>query len=155
KLAPGVYAGAIRYPFQAPTVPGVSLSGNGRGCNTLTGSFVVQTVVFGPDNYVQQFDATYEQHCEGGPLALRGQVHIANAPAPNPSPASSPALPPSPSPVPSPSPSGSFAFSGDQGDYISSGRSYSYSTAANDSLTVVSDGNHINVSVHGANGDWW
>jgi hypothetical protein len=81
-LAPGTYDGATRYPFQTSTVPGLSLYGNGRGCNTLTGSFTIQNVVFGPYNYVQQLDATYEQHCEGGTSALRGEVHIDNPPAP-------------------------------------------------------------------------
>lgn len=81
-LAAGTYSGAIRYPFQAPTVPGLSLFGNGRGCNTVTGSFAVQDAVFGPQGYVQTFDATFEQHCEGGTAAARGEVHIANPPAP-------------------------------------------------------------------------
>jgi hypothetical protein len=76
------YANAIRYPFQAPTAPGLSLFGNGRGCNTVTGSFAVQNAVFGPNGYVQTLDATFEQHCEGGIPAARGEVHIANAPAP-------------------------------------------------------------------------
>jgi heat shock protein HslJ len=80
-LAPGEYTGATRYPFNAPTVPGLDLTGNGRGCNTSTGSFTIDNVVFGPDGYVQTLDATYEQHCEGGTSAARGEVHIAN-PAP-------------------------------------------------------------------------
>lgn len=80
-LAPGTYEGALRYPFQE-AAPGLSLSGDGRGCNTLTGSFTVQKAVFGPHGYVQDFDATYEQHCEGGSAALRGSVHIANPVAP-------------------------------------------------------------------------
>jgi hypothetical protein len=71
-LAPGAYNGASRDAFKAPTVPGLDLSGNGRGCNTLTGSFAIQNVVFGPGNNVEKFDATYEQHCEGGTPALRG-----------------------------------------------------------------------------------
>ncbi|MGH3378297.1 MAG: hypothetical protein ACRDP6_26600 [Actinoallomurus sp.] len=82
-LAPGTYTGATRYPFQAAAEPGLSLYGNGRGCNTLTGSFMVQQVVFGPNGYVQNFDATFEQHCEGSDAALRGEVHITN-PAPPP-----------------------------------------------------------------------
>jgi hypothetical protein len=81
-LTAGTYDGATRYPFQGANAPGLSLSGNGRGCNTLTGTFAVQNVVFGPHGYVQTLDATYEQHCEGGTSALRGEVHIANPPAP-------------------------------------------------------------------------
>ncbi|MFH8338934.1 hypothetical protein [Streptomyces sp. AM6-12] len=80
-LAPGDYAGATRYPFNSASEPGLSVDGNGRGCNTLTGSFHVADVAFGPHGYVQKLDATYEQHCEGGTAALRGEVHIDN-PAP-------------------------------------------------------------------------
>ncbi|WP_030464527.1 hypothetical protein [Kitasatospora sp. NRRL B-11411] len=81
-LAVGTYTGAVREPFAGPTQPGLEVSGDGRGCNTLTGSFTVTNVVFGPHGYVQDFDASYEQHCEGGTAALRGEIHIANAPAP-------------------------------------------------------------------------
>ncbi|MEV6647023.1 hypothetical protein [Amycolatopsis sp. NPDC051371] len=81
-LTAGTYAGATRYPFQGAGAPGLSLDGNGRGCNTLTGTFAIQNVVFGPHGYVQTLDATYEQHCEGFEAAARGEVHIANPPAP-------------------------------------------------------------------------
>ncbi|RAJ52601.1 hypothetical protein K376_05766 [Streptomyces sp. PsTaAH-130] len=80
-LASGDYAGATRYPFNSAAEPGLSVDGNGRGCNTLTGSFHVTDVAFGPHGYVRKLDATYEQHCEGGSAALRGEVHIDN-PAP-------------------------------------------------------------------------
>ncbi|MET8611577.1 hypothetical protein [Streptomyces misionensis] len=80
-LAPGDYTGATRYPFNSAAEPGLSVDGNGRGCNTLTGSFHIADVTFGPNGYVQKLDATYEQHCEGGSAALRGEVHIDN-PAP-------------------------------------------------------------------------
>ncbi|MER5478027.1 hypothetical protein ABT026_13785 [Streptomyces sp. NPDC002734] len=80
-LTVGEYTGATRYPFNSHVEPGLDLSGNGRGCNMLTGSFTISAVEFGPNGYVQTLDATYEQHCEGGTAALRGEVHIAN-PAP-------------------------------------------------------------------------
>lgn len=82
-LAPGTYTGATRYPFHGDG-PGLSIYGNGRGCNTLTGSFTVSNVTFGVNNYLQTFDASFEQHCEGGTPALRGQVHLVNPPAPQP-----------------------------------------------------------------------
>ncbi|GGR67635.1 hypothetical protein GCM10010269_03040 [Streptomyces humidus] len=80
-LAPGTYTGATRHPFNGPAEPGLDLSGNGRGCNTLTGEFTVADVEFGPQGYVTKLDATFEQHCEGGAAAARGEVHIDN-PAP-------------------------------------------------------------------------
>ena len=80
-LVPGTYTGAHRYPFNG-NGPGLDLSGEGRGCNELTGSFTITKAVFGPQGYVQTFDATFEQHCEGGTTAARGQIHISNPPAP-------------------------------------------------------------------------
>lgn len=80
-LAPGTYTGATRHPFNEPNEPGLDLSGNGRGCNTLTGEFTISDVEFGPQGYVKKLDATFEQHCEGGTTAARGEVHI-NNPAP-------------------------------------------------------------------------
>ena len=40
-LTPGFYANATRWPFQATGVPGLSVTGNSRGSNTLTGNFTV------------------------------------------------------------------------------------------------------------------
>jgi hypothetical protein len=45
-LAPGNYTGATRYPFQASNQPGLSIVGDGRGCNTLTGSFQILQASF-------------------------------------------------------------------------------------------------------------
>ncbi|MFI7596357.1 hypothetical protein [Actinoplanes sp. NPDC049681] len=80
-IAPGTYAGATRYPFNGQG-PGLDVSGDGRGCNELTGTFVVDQVSFGPQGYVEDFDATFEQHCEGDDPAARGRVQIHNDPAP-------------------------------------------------------------------------
>jgi hypothetical protein len=80
-LTARTYSAAHRHPFNG-TGPGLDLSGEGRGCNELTGSFTVTKAVFGRDGYVQAFDATFEQHCEGGTAAARGRVHIANSPQP-------------------------------------------------------------------------
>ncbi|HXT69632.1 MAG TPA: BACON domain-containing carbohydrate-binding protein [Vicinamibacterales bacterium] len=75
-LVPGTYANAMRYPFQSPGSSGLSFSGNGRGCNTSTGSFVVLEVVYGPQGELERFHATFEQHCEGAVAALRGEIYI-------------------------------------------------------------------------------
>lgn len=72
-IAPGAYPGATRYPFNT-VGPGLDVSGEGRGCNTLTGSFVVTTATFGPDGRAQSFGATFVQHCEAGVPALTGTV---------------------------------------------------------------------------------
>ena len=75
-LVVGNYVNAARYPFNGPYYPGLSVSGMGRGCNTLTGSFVVHEITFGSNNTVESFWATFEQHCEGGPAALTGEIRI-------------------------------------------------------------------------------
>ncbi|KUN17328.1 hypothetical protein AQJ23_41030 [Streptomyces antibioticus] len=80
-LAPGTYTGATRYPFNGSAEPGLDLSGNGRGCNTLTGEFTITDVELGPQGYVKKLDASFVQHCEGFTPAARGEVHIDN-PAP-------------------------------------------------------------------------
>lgn len=78
-----VYDNATRYPFQSPTAPGLSLYGDGRGCNTSTGSFTVKSATFGPHGWIQSFDATFVQHCEGDPnSAATGEVVLSNGPAP-------------------------------------------------------------------------
>jgi hypothetical protein len=71
-FAPGTYTGAARFPFQSPTQPGLSVSGDGRGCNTVTGSFTVLEAVFTPTGSVVSFAVNFEQHCEGGQPALFG-----------------------------------------------------------------------------------
>ncbi|MGA5305561.1 hypothetical protein ACPCHT_37095 [Nucisporomicrobium flavum] len=81
KLEPGTYTGATRYPFNDEG-PGLDISGEGRGCNQLTGTFTVTEAAFGPEGYVEDFDATYEQHCEGGTPAARGRVQVHNQAAP-------------------------------------------------------------------------
>jgi hypothetical protein len=77
-LKAGRYTGAIRYPFNEAGQPGLDLSGDGRGCNTLTGSFDIAQVVFGPNGYVHKLDATFEQFCGSSEFAARGEIHITN-----------------------------------------------------------------------------
>lgn len=77
----GTYTNAQRFPFQAPNTPGLDLSGDGRGCNTLTGQFTVHQVQFDSGGTPQVLDLTFEQHCEGASAAAYGQVLLNAAPA--------------------------------------------------------------------------
>lgn len=73
----GIYEDATRWPFQLPTDPGLSVFGDGRGCNLLTGRFEVSEVAFGPGTTVNSFAATFEQHCEMATApALFGQIRF-------------------------------------------------------------------------------
>ena len=74
-LAVGVYPNAQRWPFEAAGHPGFDLSGDGRGCNTLTGNFTVLDAsfdyTFSPAKVIS-FAIEFEQHCEGWPPFLTG-----------------------------------------------------------------------------------
>jgi hypothetical protein len=72
----GVYDGAMRHPFEPPGAPGLSVAGNGRGCNMLSGRFVVDDARYGPLGLVRRLLARLEQHCEGAAPALRGEVRV-------------------------------------------------------------------------------
>jgi VCBS repeat-containing protein len=74
-LTPGVYLQAMRFPFQDPGHPGLDVSGNGRGSNTLTGQFTVYDVGFNGDA-LTNFAAAFEQHSEGAAPALVGWVML-------------------------------------------------------------------------------
>jgi uncharacterized delta-60 repeat protein len=73
-LTPGTYANATRWPFQATNVPGLSVYGDGRGSNTLTGSFTVTQALYAADGTVLRFAASFVQHSEGMAPALTGTI---------------------------------------------------------------------------------
>ncbi|MGC2248158.1 MAG: Calx-beta domain-containing protein [Terriglobales bacterium] len=75
-LTPGEYLNAQRYPFQPSGVPGLSVNGDFRGCNTLTGNFDVLKAAYGGPTGVKAFAVNFEQHCEGAGPALFGWVRI-------------------------------------------------------------------------------
>lgn len=70
------YENAQRLSFADPGRAGIDIGGDGRGCNTITGRFDVLNVLFGSGSSpaVLRFAANFEQHCEGGVAALRGEV---------------------------------------------------------------------------------
>lgn len=70
----GTFKNAQRYPFQSATAPGLSLYGDGRGCNTLTGQFTVYQIEFDTAGNPKTADITFTQHCEGGPAASYGEL---------------------------------------------------------------------------------
>jgi hypothetical protein len=78
-LEPGTYR-AVDYASHGDR-PGLSVFTNDRACTTSTGRFTVLAASF-RNGYVERFDATFEQRCEGRRAAARGEVHIANQPLP-------------------------------------------------------------------------
>lgn len=74
KLKVGLYEGLQRYPFYNPVKGGLNWSGEGRGCNTLSGWFSVDQVTY-VGNTLHSVDLRFQQNCEGGISALRGKLH--------------------------------------------------------------------------------
>lgn len=70
-LTTGTYLNAQRAPFQDSGRPGIDVSGNGRGCDTETGSFTINSIA--PD--LSTFSVDYQADCEGNP-ASRSQGEI-------------------------------------------------------------------------------
>jgi hypothetical protein len=75
-----MYTGAQRSSFREAGRPGIDISGDGRGCNTIEGSFEVRDLATGSDGRVVRLWVVYEQHCEGGNPALFGEVRYGYAP---------------------------------------------------------------------------
>ena len=73
----GLYEDAMRVPFEDPGRPGLSIFGDGRGCNTLQGSFVIHDLVIEGEALIT-LTATWSQHCEGGRDELRGCIHYSS-----------------------------------------------------------------------------
>ena len=146
-LQTGTYAGAIRYPFNGSGA-GLSWSGEGRGCNTLTGSFTITRATY-ISGQLTAIDLSFEQHCEGGTAALRGQIQWN---------AHDPTLPPDPvNPIPAalwePAPgstptTGNFVYlNSSPGDFIGQGQTNTY-TASNATITVTENEGFFKIVVN-------
>ena len=79
-LTVGTYLGATRWPFNGPGEPGLSVSGNGAACNTVTGEFTVYEISYNGEGELTRIWADFEQHCEGAPEALYGTVDFRAVP---------------------------------------------------------------------------
>lgn len=84
ELTVGTYTGATRNSFREPGTPGLDFGGNGWGCSTLTGSFVINEITMESPNYLRDLDATFEQYCEGTGEPATGHIVIHNPPPPPP-----------------------------------------------------------------------
>jgi hypothetical protein len=73
-LVPGIYLNAARYPFQSSTQPGLSFSGQGRGCNMVTGSFTVLEANYDANGNVVNFAADFIQYCDSTTAAVNGSI---------------------------------------------------------------------------------
>lgn len=101
RLEPGVYLGAARAAFRGAGQPGLDVFGEGRGSNQLTGFFEIKEIAF-RNGEIESLWAFFEQHSEGLPPALTGEIRI-NATVPVIVPPSPPVATPSPT-LPPPTP---------------------------------------------------
>jgi hypothetical protein len=153
-LAPGYYGGIGRFPFNNLTTGGLSWYGDGRGCNTLTGWFVVDEVSY-VNGALASIKLRFEQHCEGGAAALHGAISwTATDTATPPGPVSPPPAglwSPDPAALPA---SGRYVYlKSDAGDYIGGGQTYLY-TDANMGMSASSNGGLFAIYLN-KNFDWW
>jgi hypothetical protein len=71
-LTVGSYTGATRYPFNT-TEPGIDFSGNGRGCNTISGEYFIDDFAYDAQG-TTRLAARWVHRCEGGTLPEYGWV---------------------------------------------------------------------------------
>ncbi len=153
QLRPGYYGDLQRAPFNNPAKGGLEWSGEGRGCNQLSGWFVVDSVSYN-GNALAAIELRFLQRCDGAAAALRGKIRI------TPNDTTQPPGPVNPPPAGLWSPAaGAVPASGNvvylqssAGDYIGSGRTMLY-TDANARLTFATFGSQLRVTVNGDT--WW
>ncbi len=149
QLQAGSYINLARYPFHDPTKGGLDWFGEGRGCNILSGWFVIDNVTY-TSNVLTSIDLRFEQHCENSTPALHGQIHWTSSDSSAPP---GPINPPPPGlwqpPAGSTPADGNFVYlQSDYGDYIGAGQSYLY-TQANAQITVSASSDHLSLNING------
>jgi hypothetical protein len=74
-LQPGTYA-TSNSPTQ--TLAGLSITGNGAGCSSSTGSLTISSITVGKDGDVASLGANFEYHCDSKQPAFRGEIRHRN-----------------------------------------------------------------------------
>jgi hypothetical protein len=145
RIEPGYYGDLQKYN---PMKGGLGWGGEGRRCNTVTGWFVVDNVTY-DGSTLTAIDLRFEQHCEGGDPALRGEIHWgANDPTTPPG----PVVPPpaglwAPADGITPATGNYIYLESEVGDYVGDGGNYLYTL--DNQISVSSFEARIDVSVDG------
>jgi hypothetical protein len=85
-LAVGTYLHAAEYPGNGNS-PGLSVYGDARGCNSITGSFKIKQIAFSAsDGSLLNFDGTFTQYCDSDTGALTGELKYDAEPVTGPPP---------------------------------------------------------------------
>lgn len=147
-LEVGYYGGLQHFPTHNPVKGGLNWTGENRLCDTLTGWFAVDEVIYNGST-ATAVDLRFEQRCEVGGPALHGKIHwdVADETSP-----SGPVSPPADlwEPVEGTTPgTGNYIYvEGQVG--LSNGGSGSYLyTPANSQITVDSSRASLNVGIRG------
>jgi hypothetical protein len=75
-LVAGAYENAQTYPYQSFNRPGLLVSNYGASCSRVSGRFQVLAATITPQGQVQEFAASFEQHCESATPKLTGLVRF-------------------------------------------------------------------------------
>jgi hypothetical protein len=70
------YTAAQRWNMADPGNAGLEVSGDGRGCGDIVGSFKVSDVVYEADGSVSKLKATFIQLCDDSKLPARGSIEL-------------------------------------------------------------------------------
>ncbi|MBE7159007.1 MAG: hypothetical protein INR62_11345, partial [Rhodospirillales bacterium] len=128
RLQAGTYTNLVGNAITAPVNGGLDWYGNGRSCiSTSVSSLTIRSVAYDGDA-LQSIDLLFEQHCEGKPAALRGEMFwsIFDRSVP-PGPVSPPPLELwSPAPGATPATGTYIYLESEAGDYIGQGEKHSY-----------------------------
>ena len=88
-LSDGTYTDAQRAAFATAGHPGLDVTFQNRGSNTVTGQFTISDVSFYDNNTkIASFSVSFEQHSEGATPALFGTLTFSDSAAAVPEPAS-------------------------------------------------------------------
>lgn len=77
----GIYSNAVRFPFNGSS-PGLSISGNGRACDSLCGNFQIFEMHTDAGGNIDRFWATFSQKCSCGGPPMTGEVRYNSLLAP-------------------------------------------------------------------------
>lgn len=75
-LTPGTYSSATRHPFNSSSENGISISGNGRGCNTILGAFTILEIEYAAGGEVSRLAVNFEQSCSPSTKKFRGYLRF-------------------------------------------------------------------------------
>jgi hypothetical protein len=102
QLHPMRYYDAERAAFKTGRSPGLDVSGQGRGCNSVYGTFNINQIGTDSSGNVTLLDATFSQSCETSTAPpMQGTIHYQSSPL-------------------------TYSFTSDSGDYIGQGATASY-----------------------------